>query len=191
MDEEAAVAQVDDLLRQQLHARHAVTEDDRLVDLQLREERVQRVHLLALLEEHVVLRHALQCQLVHGVDHHRVVHVAIAEALHHVRERRREQHDLTLLRQQVLHHRQEVVRQHLVRLVQHEVPTLAQIAMAATGQVEDSRRGAHHDVHSLAQTVQVFCQGLASEATHGVDLHALAKLLHNTAGLQSKFTGRN
>lgn len=41
VDVEAAVAKLGDLLCKQLHARHAVCEDDGLVDLQFAEERVE------------------------------------------------------------------------------------------------------------------------------------------------------
>ena len=68
VDVEAREAELGDLLREQLHARHAVAEDNRLVDLQLGEERVQAVNLLALLHESIELRDTLQRQLVHEVD---------------------------------------------------------------------------------------------------------------------------
>ena len=55
MDVEAGVAQLRDLLGEELHAVHAVAEDDALVDVQLREQSVQAVHLLLLLHERVVL----------------------------------------------------------------------------------------------------------------------------------------
>mmetsp|Transcript_27995 Transcript_27995/g.88944 ORF Transcript_27995/g.88944 Transcript_27995/m.88944 type:complete len:203 (+) Transcript_27995:315-923(+) len=79
VDEEAGVAQLRDLLGQQLHASDRVAEDDRLVDLQLREERVQAVHLLPLLHECVELRNALQRELVHEVDLMRLRHVLVLE----------------------------------------------------------------------------------------------------------------
>ena len=55
VDVEAGVAELGDLLGEQLDAVHAVAEDDALVDVQLREQRVQAVHLLLLLHERVVL----------------------------------------------------------------------------------------------------------------------------------------
>ena len=59
VDIKAREAHGGDLLRQQLHASHRVREDDRLVDLQLLEQRVEAVHLLVLVHESVVLRDAL------------------------------------------------------------------------------------------------------------------------------------
>ena len=67
VNEEAGVAQLRDFLRQKLHTLHGVAEDDALVDLQLGEESVQAVHLLALLNVSIVLRHALQSELIHEV----------------------------------------------------------------------------------------------------------------------------
>ena len=57
---EAGITEFRDFLGQQLDALGGIAEDDRLVDLQLGEERVQAVDLLPLLDEGVVLRHSLQ-----------------------------------------------------------------------------------------------------------------------------------
>mmetsp|Transcript_97126 Transcript_97126/g.258092 ORF Transcript_97126/g.258092 Transcript_97126/m.258092 type:complete len:271 (-) Transcript_97126:782-1594(-) len=79
VDEEARVVELRDLLGEELHAGHGVAEDDGLVDLQLGEEGVQAVHLLALLHEGVELRDALQRELVHEVDLVRLRHVPVLE----------------------------------------------------------------------------------------------------------------
>ena len=68
MNVEARVPELGDLLRQQLDAVDRVAKDDALVDLQLREQRVQAVHLLAFLHKCVVLRHTLESQFLHQVD---------------------------------------------------------------------------------------------------------------------------
>lgn len=96
VDVEARVAQLGDLLGQQLDAVHRVAEDDGLVDLELQEvqvrttsgrvlspphtwactwlrshlgeECVEAVDLLSLVHEGVVLRDAAQRQLLHQVD---------------------------------------------------------------------------------------------------------------------------
>lgn len=60
VDVEAAVAQFRDLLGQQLYSVHAVAEDDGLVDAQLAEQRVEAVHLLALLHKGIILRDTLE-----------------------------------------------------------------------------------------------------------------------------------
>lgn len=96
VDVEARVAQLGDLLGQQLDAVHRVAEDDGLVDLELQEvqvrttsgrvlspphtwacawlcshlgeECVEAVDLLSLVHEGVVLRDAAQRQLLHQID---------------------------------------------------------------------------------------------------------------------------
>ena len=68
VDEEAGVTKLGDLLGQQLHSLHRVAEYDALVDLELREKRVEAVDFLALLHVGVVLGHTFQSQLVHQVD---------------------------------------------------------------------------------------------------------------------------
>uniref|UniRef100_A0A182JGA4 Uncharacterized protein n=1 Tax=Anopheles atroparvus TaxID=41427 RepID=A0A182JGA4_ANOAO len=116
----AAVAQLGDLFRQQLDTLRRVAEDDRLIDLQLREERVQAVHLLALLHEGVVLRDTLQRQLLHQVDLVRIAQMLLHEVLHAQWECRREQEDLALLWQShydMIQHALEVLRQQLIGLV--------------------------------------------------------------------------
>mmetsp|Transcript_11992 Transcript_11992/g.50212 ORF Transcript_11992/g.50212 Transcript_11992/m.50212 type:complete len:251 (+) Transcript_11992:284-1036(+) len=88
VDVEARVPELGDLLRQKLDAVHAVAEDDALVDLQLGEERVQAVHFLLLLHKRVVLRDALQRELLHQVDDVRLAQVLVLELLHRDGERR-------------------------------------------------------------------------------------------------------
>ncbi|KAH3662543.1 hypothetical protein OGAPHI_005795 [Ogataea philodendri] len=64
----ARVVQLCDFLGEKLHSVGGVTEDDGLVDLQFREQRVETVKFLFLLHERVVLRDTLQSQLVHQID---------------------------------------------------------------------------------------------------------------------------
>ena len=68
VNEEAGVAQLSDLLGQQLHPLHRVAEDDALVDLEFGEERVEAVNLLPLLNIGIILSHALECEFVHKID---------------------------------------------------------------------------------------------------------------------------
>uniref|UniRef100_A0A182VJU9 Uncharacterized protein n=1 Tax=Anopheles merus TaxID=30066 RepID=A0A182VJU9_ANOME len=82
VDVVAAVAQLGNLFREQFDTLRRIAEDDRLVDLELREERVKTVHLLALLHEGVVLRDALQRQLLHQVDLVRIAQMLLHEVLH-------------------------------------------------------------------------------------------------------------
>lgn len=95
VDVVAAVAELCDLLGQELDPLSGVAEDDALVDLQLGEERVEAVDLLPLLHEGVVLRDALEGQLVHQVDLVRVSHVLPHEGLDGQGEGGRIQQDLS------------------------------------------------------------------------------------------------
>lgn len=107
---QAHPTQVGDFLGQQLDAADAVAEDDGLVDLQLGEERVEAVQLLALVDKGVVLGYALERERVHEVDDVGVGRqVFVLEALDGVRKGGREEHDLALRRQP----RNDVVQQPL------------------------------------------------------------------------------
>jgi hypothetical protein len=65
---EARVAQLGDLFGQQLDTVGGVAKDDGLVDLELGEEGVQAVDLLAFLDKGVVLGHTAESKLVHQVN---------------------------------------------------------------------------------------------------------------------------
>jgi len=56
VNEEAGVAELTDLASQQLDSLRAIAKDDSLRDVKLREESVEAVELLALLQESIVLR---------------------------------------------------------------------------------------------------------------------------------------
>mmetsp|Transcript_39479 Transcript_39479/g.88736 ORF Transcript_39479/g.88736 Transcript_39479/m.88736 type:complete len:202 (+) Transcript_39479:302-907(+) len=101
VDEEARVAELGDLLGQELDAGHRIAEDDGLVDLQLGKERVEAVHLLPLFDKCVVLRDALQGELVHQVDLVRVGHVRVLEFHDRHRERCGVHQDLPIGRQKL------------------------------------------------------------------------------------------
>lgn len=100
MDVEAAVAQLCDLLGQQLYSIDAVAEDDGLVDAQLAEQRVEAVHLLALFYKGVVLRYTLKRELIHEVDNVGLAQELLLELLDCDWEGSTEQHDLTVLWQE-------------------------------------------------------------------------------------------
>jgi len=64
----AGVSKLGDLLGEELDTVRRVTEDDRLVDLELVEESIQAVHFLLLLDKGIVLCDTAERQLVHQVD---------------------------------------------------------------------------------------------------------------------------
>ena len=57
---EAGITEFRDFLSEQLDPLGGVAKDNGLVDLQLGEQGVETMHLLALLDEGVILRHSLQ-----------------------------------------------------------------------------------------------------------------------------------
>ena len=79
VDEEAAVAQLADLLGEELDALSTITENDSLGNVKLGEESVEAVQLLAFLQEGVVLREALQGQLISDLDVLGAWYVALLE----------------------------------------------------------------------------------------------------------------
>jgi hypothetical protein len=82
MDVKARIAELSDLLGEQLHSIGGVAEDDRLVDLKLAEKRVQAVYLLPLLNKRVILGNAFECEFLHEVDHVRLLQEAVLEVLY-------------------------------------------------------------------------------------------------------------
>ena len=89
------------------------------ISADLGEERVQAVHFLALLHKGIELRDALESELVHEVDHVRLLQKLVLEGLHSHWKRGRKEEDLTLLREGVdesLHQRLELGGEELVSL---------------------------------------------------------------------------
>lgn len=125
----AGVAELGDLFCQQLDTLGRVAKDDRLVDLQFREQRVQAVHLLSFLYERIVLSDTLKCQFVHQIDFGRVLEVLAHELFHRNREGCREEKDLSFLWQvanESVKHTLEVLPQQLVSLVKYEELAMGQ-----------------------------------------------------------------
>lgn len=79
MDEEAAVAQLADLLGEEFDALGAITENDRLGNVKLREKSVEAVQLLTLLQKGIVLRETFQSELISDLDILGARHVALLE----------------------------------------------------------------------------------------------------------------
>ena len=79
MNEEARVAELTDLLSQELDSLRAIAENDSLRNVKLREEGVEAVKLFLLLQESVILGQTLQCQLISDFDVLRRGHVSLLE----------------------------------------------------------------------------------------------------------------
>mmetsp|Transcript_21738 Transcript_21738/g.60442 ORF Transcript_21738/g.60442 Transcript_21738/m.60442 type:complete len:268 (+) Transcript_21738:158-961(+) len=138
MDIKARVAELCDLLGEQLDPVHRVAEDYGLVDLELGEKCVETVELLLLLHKGIVLRDALQGELLHQVDDIRLLQEAVLELLHSDREGGRVQEDLALRVQkgnQLLDNGLELWRQQLVCLVHDQDVRLVHFCHLLVGKV--------------------------------------------------------
>ena len=191
---EARVAQLGDLLREQLNTGRAVAEDDGLVDLQLAEQGVETVDLLLLLNERVVLGNSAERQLVHQVDLVRVAHVLVFERLHNIGEGCREKHDLPILRvelQKLLDGDGEFRRQKLVSLVHDKGVSCGEIGHALGCEIEDTTGSTNNHVNSLVQSNNVILETSTSGGDHDVNAKMLSECFAHLRGLESQFSGRH
>jgi len=65
-----------------------------------------------------------------------------------------------------------------------------QLGNVLRGQVEQSTRGRHNDVHRLVESVDVLLDRVASSRNHALDLLMLAQLLYHEAGLHGQLSRR-
>ena len=105
MDEKAAVAQLADLLSEEFDALGAITENDRLGNVKLREKSVETVQLLTLLQECIVLCETLQSELISDLYILGARHVALLEGANLDRVRRAKEANLALWR----HHLEDLL----------------------------------------------------------------------------------
>lgn len=106
--------------------------------------------LLLLLHKCIVLRDALEGQLVHEVDLVRVSHVLAHEGLYCEREGGRVEQDLAALgkvRDQTIQHPLEVLGEELVSFVQAEDLALVNVGHLLLHQIKDSAGGGDNEVH--------------------------------------------
>lgn len=187
VDVEARVAEFGDLLGEQLDSLGRVTEDDRLIDLQLREESVQAVDLLLLLDIRIVLSDTLKSELLHQIDLIRVVHVLLDELVDGARESSRVEKDLSVGREigdDRVEHVLEVLGEELVGLVHDEHGARVHDGEALLHEIEDTAwRGDDH-VHLLLQTHDVLLEVRAASGRHHLAAHVLAQLDADLARLQ-------
>eukprot|EP00598_Pedospumella_elongata_P012220 CAMPEP_0185012080 /NCGR_PEP_ID=MMETSP1098-20130426/98114_2 /TAXON_ID=89044 /ORGANISM="Spumella elongata, Strain CCAP 955/1" /LENGTH=384 /DNA_ID=CAMNT_0027541129 /DNA_START=1898 /DNA_END=3052 /DNA_ORIENTATION=- len=178
----AGVAELGDLLGQELHAVHAVAEDDALVDVELGEQRVEAVHLLLLLHKGVVLGDTSQGQLVHEVDHVGIGEELLLEGAHGHGEGGTEQADLAValaLADQGLEDLLELRREKLVGLVHHDDLALGQVGDALVGEIVHTARSGDHHVHGRVEADDIITQVGATSGGHDLDLHVLGNLHHD------------
>lgn len=194
VDEEARVAELTDFARQELHSLGRFAEDDGLRDVKLREERVQAVELLLLLEEGIVLRHSLQGQLVRDLDVLGRWHISLLEGTNLDGVRRAEQADLTIIWQHIddlLDYFLELARDEAIDLIKDEQLAHIKLRLASRGQVKDSTRGRHDNVDGLAHANDVLVDASATRRDHTLDTLVLSNLLDNVGSLHGELSDRH
>jgi hypothetical protein len=194
MDVEATVAQLGDLLGQQLNAVHRVTEDNTLVDVELGEEGVEAVYFLLFLNKGVVLGNTAQSEFVHQVDDVCIGHELVLERLDGHREGGREQADLSVglaLANEGLEHLLELGAEQLVGLVHDNDLALGQVGDALLGQVVDAAGGCDHHMHRGVEANNIIAEIGATSTGHDLDLHVFADFHHDGGSLQRQLSCRN
>lgn len=189
---EAGVSQLSDLLSQQLDTVGGVTEDDRLVDLQLVEQGVQAMDLLLLLYESVVLGNTAEGELVHQVDLVGRVHMLVLEVLHHNGEGRTEEHHLPVLRveaKELLDDGSKLGGQELIGFIHDERLASCEISYTLTGKIQDPAWCSNNNVDGLAQSNDIVLQPCSTGANHDVDSQVLSQGLADLRCLESQFSG--
>ncbi len=129
-----------------------------------------------------------------GPDVGRLAHVPAGEADHLARHGGREQQGLPLGRQHgddLLDVGQEAQVEHLVGLVQDQRAHLGQVQLLLPGQVEQTARGADHDVDALGERLDL--RPVRPAAVDGEDTHVadLAGGLQVVGDLRAELAGRD
>lgn len=74
---ETGITKFRDFLGEEFHSIGGIAKDDRLVDLQLREQRVQAVDFLLFFNECVVLCYTSECELIHEIYFIGICHMLV------------------------------------------------------------------------------------------------------------------
>lgn len=180
MNVEAGVAELLNLVGKQLHPLGRVAEDDGLVDVELREQGVEAMKLLALLQVRIVLSDSLQSQLLHQINELRGGDVLGLELLNLHGVGSREEHNLLVLGHDLDDlgdDALEVNRQQFVDFIQHEQFAVREICDLLHGQVQDTARCPHNRMYSLVETDDILPDLGTTSGDHGLNLFVLAELL--------------
>jgi len=188
---ETGIAQLGDILCQQLHTLESVAEDDGLVDAELREERVEAVDLLLFLHKGVVLGDTPESELFHQIDLMRSVQVFVAEVLDRKGEGGGEKKNLAGFlaeANQLFDDGLEVFGKELVSFVEDNHVAVGEIGDVLLGQVENSTGSGNDDVHGLTETNDIVLEHSTTSGDHHLDIGVFAKFLANMGGLKGQFT---
>ena len=168
-------------------------EDDALVDDQRAVEHEDRPHLLALVDQHVVVRQADQHQLVHQVDHLSARHELLLEGADADWEGGRVHQQRALggeVVDDLLDVLLEVALQQPVGLVQHEELALVQQVVVLLDQVLEPAGRADDEVDVLLLDLDVvLLDHRPPDEELDIDLGELGDLLGQRLDLQRQFSG--
>ncbi|GMT19360.1 hypothetical protein PFISCL1PPCAC_10657 [Pristionchus fissidentatus] len=188
------ISELGDLLGEQLYTLGAVAEDDRLVDLELAEQRVQTMDFLLLLHICVVLRNSEKGEFLHQIDFVRLAHVLLHEVRDGKRECSRIEHYLSLLgheRDETIENSLEVLRQKLVSLVEDKNVAIFHVSDSLLHQIENTSRGGDHEMNGSVEAHDVITEISASSGNHDLEFYVLAQLNTDLRSLESQFSGGN
>lgn len=85
----------------------------------------------------------------------------------------------------------ELGREKLVSFVHDEHGAFTQIRHLLSSQIEDSARGADHNMDGVLETDNVIAEACATSGNHDVDAEVLSKRLANLGCLHGEFSGRD
>mmetsp|Transcript_28839 Transcript_28839/g.72338 ORF Transcript_28839/g.72338 Transcript_28839/m.72338 type:complete len:287 (+) Transcript_28839:1765-2625(+) len=134
-----------------------------------------------------MLGNTLQGELVHEVDDIRLLQEFVLEVLHSHREGSRVQQNLALWVEEgdeLLDDGLELGREQLISLIHDKHVCVVQLGHLLVGEVEDSTRRGHDDVHCVVQAHDVVLEGGAAGGDHHLDAQVPAELLAHLRRLQ-------
>lgn len=149
---------------------------------------------MLLLDERVVLRHALERQLVHQVDDIGLAQELVLELLDSHRKGRRVEQDLAVgahVADELLDHGLELGAQQLVGLVHDEHARRGELGDALGREVEQAAGRRDDRVHGLVQPHDVVAERGPSRRDHDLGAEVLAELARDLRGLQRELARRH
>ena len=179
----AGITQLRNLFGKKLDAIDGVTEDDTLIDLELRKQCVQAMDLLTLFYVSVELGNTAERELIHKINAVWIRYELFAKALDGNGKGSAEQADLVIgvaKADDLFEDRLEFGRQELVCLVHDNSSHLAQISDFLGGQIENTAWSRDNDVNSVVQTHDIVLQRSSAGGYHTLYTHVLADFFHNS-----------
>lgn len=197
VDVVAGVTELGDLAGEELDAVDGVAEDDGLVDLELVEEGVEAVDLLAFFDEGVELGDTLEGELVHEVDLVGVLHVLVGEVLDGQGEGGGEEERLAALERRdiavdLIHELGEFGAEKLVGLIEDNHAALVELGGGLGGEIGNTSGGGDEDVDGAHQAHDIVAEGGTTGGDHDFEAaDVLAEFLGDLGGLERELTGGN